>query len=222
MSLKQKYRHPKQSMRPYFAKSICEHEKRKIAQGHLAPFLLIEGSMTDDVAILLSKVALRERSALSQLYQKTSPKLFGLCLRLLKDKGEAEDALQDVFVKIWQKAESFAASGHNAMAWLNTIARYHCIDKLRSRAPISQDIDERWDIADTALDPEQATSWRSEGKRIDRCMEELEASRARAVREAYVEGASYQELADSLGVPLNTVRTWLRRSLLTLRECLER
>lgn len=178
--------------------------------------------MNDDVAVLLSKVALRERSALNELYRMTSPKLFGLCIRLLKDKGEAEDALQDIFVKIWQKAESFAASGHNAMAWLNAIARYHCIDKLRIRAPVAQDIDEHWDIADPSPNPEQATSLRSEGKRIDRCMEELEASRARAVRAAYVEGASYQELADSLGVPLNTVRTWLRRSLLSLRECLER
>ncbi|THF50693.1 sigma-70 family RNA polymerase sigma factor [Allorhizobium terrae] len=178
--------------------------------------------MNDDVAVLLTKVALRDRTALAELYRKTSPKLFGLCIRLLKDKTEAEDALQDIFVKIWQKAESFAASGHNAMAWLSAIARYHCIDKLRVRAPIAHDIDEHWDIADTAPNPEQATSLRSEGKRIDRCMEELEASKARAVRAAYVEGASYQELADSLGVPLNTVRTWLRRSLLSLRECLER
>lgn len=178
--------------------------------------------MSDDVAALLSKVALRERLALSQLYQQTSPKLFGLCLRLLKDRGEAEDALQDIFIKIWQKAESYSATGHNAMAWLNAIARYHCIDKLRMRTPVGEDIDDAWDIADTALNPEQSTSLRSEGKRIDRCMEELEAERAGAVRKAYVEGASYQELADSLGVPLNTVRTWLRRSLLTLRECLER
>ncbi|MBB4953109.1 RNA polymerase sigma-70 factor (ECF subfamily) [Agrobacterium vitis] len=178
--------------------------------------------MSDDVAILLSKVALRERAALNTLYQQTGPKLFGLCLRLLKDRSEAEDALQDIFIKIWQKAESFSATGHNAMAWLCTIARYHCIDRLRARTPLAQPIDEAWDIADTAHDPEQVTSLRSEGKRIDRCMEELEANRARAVRQAYVEGASYQELADSLGVPLNTVRTWLRRSLLTLRECLER
>lgn len=178
--------------------------------------------MSDDIAALLSRVALRERSALEDLYQQTSAKLFGLCLRLLKDRSEAEDALQEIFVKIWLKADRFAATGHSAMAWLNAIARYHCIDALRSRAPASGNIEDTWDIADTALDPEQSTSLRSEGKRIDRCMEELEANRARAVRQAYVEGASYQELADSLGVPLNTVRTWLRRSLMTLRECMER
>ncbi|HBF32053.1 sigma-70 family RNA polymerase sigma factor [Rhizobium sp.] len=178
--------------------------------------------MSDDVASILTRIAMRDRSALGLLYRQTSQKLFGLCLCILKDRGEAEDALQEIFVKIWQNADRFNATGHRAMAWLNAIARYHCIDKLRSRGPVTQDIDDAWDVADTSLDPEQTTSLRSEGKRIDRCMEELEAIRARAVRQAYVEGASHQELAESLGVPLNTVRTWLRRSLLTLRECMER
>lgn len=178
--------------------------------------------MSDDIAAMLGRIALRERSALEDLYQQTSAKLFGLCLRLLKDRSEAEDALQEIFVKIWLKADRFAATGHNAMAWLNAIARYHCIDTLRSRTPVNADIEDTWDIADTALDPEQSTSLRSEGKRIDRCLQELEANKANAVRQAYVEGASYQELADNLGVPINTVRTWLRRSLITLRECMER
>ncbi len=178
--------------------------------------------MSDNIQALLSRVALRERSAFGELYRQTSPKLFGLCLRILKDRNEAEDALQEIFVKIWHKADHFNAAGHSAMAWLNAIARYHCIDTLRRRGPPTQDMEEAWDIPDTAANPEQATNLRHEGKRIDRCMEELEASKAHAVRQAYVEGASYQELADSLGVPLNTVRTWLRRSLLALRECMEK
>jgi RNA polymerase sigma-70 factor (ECF subfamily) len=93
---------------------------------------------------------------------------------------------------------------------------------MRSRAPAAIELEEAWHIADSAPDPEQSATLRSEGKRIDSCMEALEADRAAAVRQAYVEGLSYRELADQFDVPLNTMRTWLRRSLLALRECLGR
>lgn len=178
--------------------------------------------MTDEIATLLGKIALKERRALSELYRLTSPKLFGICLRLLKDRGEAEDAMQEIYVKIWQRSQSFAATGHSAMAWIATIARYHCIDRMRARAPVAIELEEAWHVADSAPDPEQSATLRSEGKRIDSCMEALEADRAAAVRQAYVEGLSYRELADQFDVPLNTMRTWLRRSLLALRECLGR
>ncbi|ACM35324.1 MULTISPECIES: sigma-70 family RNA polymerase sigma factor [Rhizobium/Agrobacterium group] len=186
------------------------------------PLREVDAWMSDEIGILLGKIALKDRMALSELYRRTSPKLFGICLRLLKDRSEAEDAMQEIFVKIWQRAQSFAATGHNAMGWLGTIARYHCIDRLRTRTPVSIELDEAWHVADSAPDPEQTASIRSEGKRIDSCMEALEADRAAAVRQAYVEGLSYQELAEQFNVPLNTMRTWLRRSLLALRECLER
>jgi RNA polymerase sigma-70 factor (ECF subfamily) len=88
---------------------------------------------------------------------------------------------------------------------------------------VTEDLDDAYDLADDGtLDPEQQVANADEGRRIDRCMEELESAHARAVRRAYVEGLSYLELAEELKVPLNTVRTWLRRSLLKLRECMER
>lgn len=83
-------------------------------------------------------------------------------------------------------------------------------------------IDEAYDLADSAPDPEKSANNKAEGRKIDKCMAELEADRADAVRKAYVEELSYQELAGLFGVPLNTMRTWLRRSLLKLRECMER
>lgn len=176
---------------------------------------------TDEIGMLLGRVALKDRKAFSALYQKTSPKLFGLCLRILKDRSEAEDALQEVFVRIWRRAESYSTAGNSAMAWISAIARYHCIDRIRSRQPATTELDEAADLATPEPDPERSAVLASEGKRIDSCMEELESDRAQAVRFAYVEGASYQELADRFGVPLNTMRTWLRRSLLKLRECLD-
>lgn len=177
---------------------------------------------TDDVAALLARVALRDRAAFSTLYLLVSPKLFGICIRMLKDRGEAEDALQEVFIRIWHRAESFSADGNSAAAWLSAIARYHCIDRMRVRQPVSADIEEAEALPALERNPEQNAVLTDEGKRIDSCMEELESDRAQAVRFAYVDGASYQELADRFGVPLNTMRTWLRRSLLKLRDCLDR
>ncbi|MGF9565484.1 sigma-70 family RNA polymerase sigma factor [Neorhizobium sp. JUb45] len=177
----------------------------------------------EDLAGMISRVSLGDRAAFSALYSATSPKLFSVCLRILKDRTDAEDALQEIFVKIWHRADRFAASGINPLGWLMAIARNHSIDLLRARRPVASNIDEEgWDIADSGADPEQAAVLKGEGKRIDTCMEELESDRAGAVRSAYVEGLSYQELADRHAVPLNTMRTWLRRSLLKLRECLDR
>ncbi|MDP9840271.1 RNA polymerase sigma-70 factor (ECF subfamily) [Neorhizobium huautlense] len=177
----------------------------------------------EDLATMISRVSLGDRAAFSALYSATSPKLFSVCLRILKDRTDAEDALQEIFVKIWHRADRYAASGINPLGWLTAIARNHSIDLLRARRPVASNIDEEgWDIADSGSNPEQAAVLKGEGKRIDRCMEELESDRAGAVRSAYVEGLSYQELADRHAVPLNTMRTWLRRSLLKLRECLDR
>ena len=86
---------------------------------------------------------------------------------------------------------------------------------------MADQIDEAYDLADPSPDPESGAVLTGEGRRIDRCMELLETDRATAVKRAYVEGLSYQELADQFRVPLNTMRTWLRRSLMKLRECLD-
>lgn len=175
----------------------------------------------DDIAKLILRVALKDRAAFDALYAATSAKLFGVCLRVLRDRGEAEDALQDVFVRVWTKADTFAVSALSPMSWLVAIARNRSIDRIRQRRP-TDDIDAAVDIAAGEPDPERRAELSSEGARIDNCMGELEAPRASAVRAAYVEGASYAELAARHGVPLNTMRTWLRRSLLKLKECLER
>lgn len=183
----------------------------------------LEGRMAvDELSELLSRVALRDRAAFSLLYQRSSPKLFAVCLRILKDRTEAEEALQEVFIKVWQRADRFASDGRNAAGWLTAIARNHSIDLIRTRKPIADQIEEEYDLADPSPDPERGAELSAEGRRIDRCMNELDPDRATAVRQAYVEGLSYQELADRFRVPLNTMRTWLRRSLIKLRECLDR
>lgn len=176
----------------------------------------------DDMAILLGRVSLKDRQAFSEVYRATSSKLFGICLRILRDRAEAEEALQEVYIKIWQKAGNFAATETHSAGWLAAIARNHAIDVLRARKPVANTIDDAYDLADSSPDPERSAIISGEGRRIDNCMRELEADRADAVRKAYVEGHSYQELAEQFDIPLNTMRTWLRRSLLKLKECMER
>ena len=171
--------------------------------------------------MLLGRVSLRDRRAFSRLYEQTSAKLFAIALRILKDRAEAEEALQEIYIKVWQRAERYQADQASPMTWLGTIARNHAIDLLRARKPQASDLDAAFDLASPEPGPEAVAINASEGSRIEGCMKALESDRAEAVRRAYVEGLSYQELADFYKIPLNTIRTWLRRSLLKLRECLD-
>lgn len=184
-------------------------------------------TVSPELPELMKRVALRDRRAFAELYRRTGAKLFGVCLRILKDRGEAEEVLQEVYVRVWQAAESYDHAKASPVTWLVAIARNRAIDVLRSRksAASSQtgDIDDAAaTVADPGPDPEAAAEAKGERGRIDACLDELEADRAGAVRLAYIDGASYQDLADRYRVPLNTMRTWLRRSLIRLRECLER
>jgi len=175
-----------------------------------------------DITKLIVRVSMRDRAAFDLLYRETSPKLFGVCLRILKQRGEAEEALQEVFVKIWTKADRFAVSDLSPMSWLIAIARNHAIDVIRARRPQSADLDAATSVSDPNPDPEAMAVASAERQRIHGCLEELENDRAAAVRGAYLNGDSYAELAERFSVPLNTMRTWLRRSLMKLKECLER
>lgn len=176
----------------------------------------------EDIASLIARVALRDRTAFRQLYEATSAKLFGVTLRILRDRAEAEEALQEVYVKVWQRADRYASVGTSPISWLVAVARNHCLDILRARRPASATIEEAIEIPDAAPGPEENAAVSEDRARIEMCLAELDADRAEAVRGAYLDGYSYEELASRFGVPLNTMRTWLRRSLMKLRECLER
>lgn len=177
---------------------------------------------SEGISYLISRVALRDRSAFDALYSSTSAKLFGVCLRILKDRGEAEDALQDVYIKIWNRADRYRDGEASPMSWLIAIARNQSIDRLRSRPVSRKTVELSDDFPEPGASPEALSVAAGETRRIDTCLEELDKERAGAVRGAYLNGESYEELAKRYTVPLNTMRTWLRRSLLKLKECLER
>lgn len=176
--------------------------------------------LPSEIENLISRCGLGDRLAFRSLYAATSAKLFGVCLRVLKNRTDAEDVLQETYVKIWHNAAKYQVSGYSPITWLVTIARNQSIDRLRSRKPDTAELAEADDIADTSSTPEQSVMLGGDVERLRLCLDKLSPGRAEAVKAAYMEGYSYQELAERLNQPINTVRTWLRRSLISLKECL--
>jgi len=181
---------------------------------------LMNRDQRDRIETLIAQIALGSRDAFSGLYDATSGKLLAVCLRVLNERAAAEDAMQEAYVKIWNNADRYKVTGHSPMTWLITIARNTAIDRLRTRR-VDRDIADYGErIATSDPSPEQSAVAASEARRIVTCMGELEADRRAAISGVYLEGKSYKELSEQFDVPLNTMRTWLRRSLATLRECM--
>ena len=151
-----------------------------------------------EIADLIARVALRDRSAFQTFYARTSAKLFGVTLRILRDRSEAEEALQEVYVKIWQRADRYVAGGYSPISWLVAVARNHSLDIIRARKPVSDDIDVALDIADADPTRNRRPSRAASGRASRGASPQLEPDRADAVRGAYLDGYSYEELADAL------------------------
>ncbi len=174
----------------------------------------------DRIEALIARTALGDRAAFAALYDATSAKLFGIVLRVLSDRAAAEDALQDIYIKIWHNAARYQANGLSPITWLAAIARNTAIDRLRRTKGGHATLETADEVADAAPGPEAQAIAASERARLADCLGTLEPDRAEAVRRAYLDGDSYADLADRYGVPLNTMRSWLRRSLIRLKECL--
>ena len=165
---------------------------------------------------LLARCARQDSRALEELYEQVSPLLLSVLMRLLRTRDLAEDALQDVFVRIWRQAGQYEAQRGRAFAWLVSIARYRAIDMLRARKD--------WVSLDTVEEPE-APAVRPESEltqsTLERCMELLSGDQRQCLALAYQQGLSQASIATSVGRPLGTVKSWVRQALRSLRRCLE-
>ncbi|MBD8637240.1 sigma-70 family RNA polymerase sigma factor [Stenotrophomonas sp. 169] len=171
---------------------------------------------------LLEQVAAQDRPAFDALYQQSAGRLFAICLRLLRDRGEAEDVLQEVFVTVWHKAPRFDRSKASAMTWLSMLARNRAIDRLRAAPPRAlDDVSIAEELPDGDLQPAQLAEHNDESARLTACLQALEPRRRSLIRAAFLDGASHDELARRLATPLGTVKSWIRRGLSQLRVCLE-
>lgn len=169
----------------------------------------------------LSRVAAQDRTALREVYERTAPKLFGVCLRISGNREAAEDILQDVYLRVWNRAGRFDATRASPITWLCAIARNAAIDWRRANGgPLLVTEDHAAEIPDTretALERIEAAQDRA---RIFHCLEALEARQGSAIRLAFFDGFTYAQLAARMKVPLGTMKGWVRRGLLQLRECL--
>lgn len=178
---------------------------------------------------LLHATAAGDERAFAELYRLSSAHLYGLLLRMLQRRDWAEEALQDCFIKIWQKAETYDTDKGAPLTWLLSVARYRALDLLRMKRPEVELPDGEDDyslppmtLADDTQDP---LARASEGEGIARMREglkELPPEQREAVLLAYYEGYTHQELAVRLNAPLGTVKSWVRRGLARLREVLDR
>src|SRR5262249_3265712 len=152
----------------------------------------------------------------------TSAKLFGACLRILNDRSEAEDVLQEVYLTVWNKAAAFDEARASPITWLVAIARNRAIDRARSRSRRSEPIEAAADVADPGASAFESLASAQEHERLKSCLDEIEERQSLAIRAAFMGGFTYEELAERSGVPLGTMKSWIRRGLAKLRECLER
>lgn len=174
---------------------------------------------------LLDRISSGDASALTALYDQTSPILYGLLLRMLRRPDWAEEALQDCYLRVWQRSESYRADRGEPIAWLIGIARYRALDRLQSlrdrEYPLQEYDPDRLDAVQDGPGPEE-TAVEQEGlERLHRCLRGLQEEQRRSVLMAYYEGYSHSELAQALDAPLGTVKAWVRRGLARLRACLE-
>jgi len=174
------------------------------------------------IAAALARIPGGDRAALQIVYRLTAAKLFGVCLRILGDRAEAEDVLQEVYLTVWRKAGDFDAARASPMTWLIAIARNRSIDRLRARANRRLDpIDAAADVADNAPAADSILEGAQERARLHYCLGTLAAHERAALRGAFFDGNSYEELAARMSVPLGTMTRRIRRATIKLKVFLE-
>jgi RNA polymerase sigma-70 factor, ECF subfamily len=176
---------------------------------------------SDDLSNLLSRIATRDAAAFAALYKQTNAKLYGVVARILTRGDAAADALQEVYVRIWEKAGEFDPLKGSPLAWMATIARNRALDEVRRVRPVSlEDQPEGFEPAAEEIDPLAARE-RSEGlTALVDCLKALDEEKRAIVLLAYYRGSSREGLAKRFGRPVPTIKTWLHRSLAQLRDCL--
>lgn len=174
-----------------------------------------------ELHFLLGKVAQQDRAAFAELYRATAAKLYGIILRIVRRREVADEVLQEVYVRIWQSAHLYDAGKGSVIAWLAVMARNRALDQVRSgRHFIAADDDAILDIADDGRSALEILEASEDVARLKACLDRLEPERRALVVSAYLDGASREALAERVGAPVGTIKTWLHRSLKQLKDCL--
>lgn len=182
---------------------------------------------TADLKQLLARVALGDRTAFRRLYDATAPSLFGVALRIVRQRDRAEEVLQDAFVNAWNRAAGYQAALSQPMTWLTAIVRNRALDELRSGAHhnaeplVEHEGKGAAAIEDTQPDPLGLLEQAADALAIRDCLDAIEGSQRQCLALVYYHGYSHSEVAAHVGSPIGSVKVWLRRGLDKLKRCLE-
>ena len=188
------------------------HRRSGARHGMLSP---------QELVWLLAAVAKGDRAAFERLYAATRAKLYGVVLRILRRHDLADEVMQETYLKIWNSAGQFDPALASPITWMVAIARNRAIDQVRKKTEVSIDEDPAvLEIAADSPDPLAKREMTEELRRLLACMGRLDEERRRLVLFAYYDGWSREQLAAKFETPVNTVKTWLRRSMMDIRECL--
>ena len=174
-----------------------------------------------DLVSLIAAVAKGDEAAFERLYVATRAKLYGVVLRILRRQELAEEIIQETYVKIWNSAGQFNPELASPITWMTSIARNRAIDLVRKKSEVSiEEEPDAMEVAADSPDPLARREMSEELKRLLECVGRLEPDRQKLVLLAYYNGWSREQLAEKFGSPVNTIKTWLRRAMLDIRECL--
>jgi RNA polymerase sigma-70 factor, ECF subfamily len=179
---------------------------------------------TDDLALLLTRCAAGERLALEEFYRRTAPAVFARVLRLVRDRGRAEEILQETYISVWRNAGRYDRNAGAPMTWVASIARYRALDVIQKRRS-ELSLEEASIVeteADPAASPLDAAMASAERRALKECLDELEGEARRSIELAFWRGLSYADVAAVTKHPEGTVKSWIRRGLQRLKRCLER
>ena len=179
--------------------------------------------MEDIYAELLQKTAQGDQLAFKKLYEETSPKLMSLCLRLMRTEALAEDVLQEGFINVWEKADSFTPGKGRALTWMSTVIRNKGLDKLRSLKTKAAETEiqyEGLEFSSKDLEPDSLENLSQDIKGLMDCLDQLKPNQRECILLSYYYGHTHQELAEKMDRPLGTIKAWIRRGLEDIRPCL--
>lgn len=171
------------------------------------------------------RLAAGEGDALEAIYSATNRKLFGICLRILGDEKEAEDALQDVYIDLYRRADRYDPERASPISWLACMARNRAVDRLRAGGKVRAGAvaeDEAFDVADSAVAADEKLVLDERDARIHTCLATLDAKQRSAIRDAFFGGATYVQLAEAGDMSVSAIKSRVHRGLAKLKTCLER
>ncbi len=176
-----------------------------------------------ELLMLLHQSARGDQSAFHRLYERTSGRLYAVAMRLMRRNDLADEVMQEAYVKIWHNAGEYISDRGAVLTWMVSILRYRAIDRLRKlkRELVSEDIDELQDqIPDHGMEPLQFINAAADAKLLHGCLEELVDKQKHSIALAFFDGLTHEQLSQHLDAPLGTVKSWIRRGLMLLRQCL--